>query len=162
MQLSVFPVFSRYFVYKSHFSMYCSVRNIVKQNIGIHQHCHILHSQLPLFFLLLYSKMNHFASNSFQTLSFLQKSVTLSLNPFTIFCILKKTYFTRRMTMAKRKAVVSIQDCVACGCCIKVCPRNAISISSGIHANINQDLCVGCGKCAKECPASVIVLEVIG
>ena len=64
--------------------------------------------------------------------------------------------------MAKRKAVVSIQDCVSCGCCIKVCPRNAISIPSGIHANINQDLCVGCGKCAKECPASVIVLEVIG
>ena len=100
--------------------------------------------------------MNHFASNSFQTLSFLQKSVTLSLNPFTIFCILKKTYFTRRMTMAKRKAVVSIQDCVACGCCIKVCPRNAISIPDGIYANIHQDLCVGCGKCAKECPASVI------
>lgn len=109
----------------------------------------------------LYSKMNHFASNSFQTLSFLQKSVTLSLNPFTIFCILKKTYFTRRMTMAKRKAVVSIQDCVACGCCIKVCPRNAISIPDGIYANIHQDLCVGCGKCAKECPASIITLEVM-
>lgn len=106
--------------------------------------------------------MNHFASNSFQTLSFLQKSVTLSLNPFTIFCILKKTYFTRRMTMAKRKAVVSIQDCVSCGCCIKVCPRNAISIPDGIYANIHQDLCVGCGKCAKECPASVITLEVVG
>lgn len=64
--------------------------------------------------------------------------------------------------MAKRKAVVSIQDCVACGCCIKVCPRNAISIPDGIYANIRQDLCVGCGKCAKECPASVIVLEVVG
>lgn len=64
--------------------------------------------------------------------------------------------------MAKRKAVVNIQDCVACGCCIKVCPRNAISIPDGIYANIRQDLCVGCGKCAKECPASVIELEVIG
>lgn len=64
--------------------------------------------------------------------------------------------------MAKRKAVVSIQDCVACGCCIKVCPRNAISIPDGIYANIRQDLCVGCGKCAKECPASVIELEVVG
>lgn len=63
--------------------------------------------------------------------------------------------------MAKRKAVVSIQDCVACGCCIKVCPRNAISIPDGIYANIHQDLCVGCGKCAKECPASIITLEVM-
>lgn len=62
--------------------------------------------------------------------------------------------------MAKRKAVVSIQECVACGCCIKVCPRNAISIPQGIYARINKELCVGCGKCVKECPASIISLEV--
>lgn len=62
--------------------------------------------------------------------------------------------------MAKRKAVVSIQECVACGCCMKVCPRNAISIPDGIYAVIDQNLCVGCGKCAKECPASIITLEV--
>lgn len=62
--------------------------------------------------------------------------------------------------MAKKKAVVSIQECVACGCCMKVCPRNAISIPDGIYAVIDQNLCVGCGKCAKECPASIITLEV--
>lgn len=62
--------------------------------------------------------------------------------------------------MAKRKAVVSIQECVACGCCMKVCPRNAISIPDGIYAVIDQNLCVGCGKCVKECPASIITLEV--
>ncbi len=60
--------------------------------------------------------------------------------------------------MAKRKAVVSIRECVACGCCIKVCPRNAISIPKGIHASIDKELCVGCGKCAKECPANIILL----
>lgn len=62
--------------------------------------------------------------------------------------------------MAKRKAVVNIEVCVACGCCIKVCPKNAISIPEGISAEIDRDLCVGCGKCAKECPASIIELEV--
>ncbi len=62
--------------------------------------------------------------------------------------------------MAKRKAVVSIRECVACGCCIKVCPRNAISAPDGIYANIDENLCVGCGKCAQECPASIITLEV--
>ena len=61
--------------------------------------------------------------------------------------------------MARRKAVVSIRECVACGCCIKVCPRNAISVLQGIYAKINEELCVGCGKCAKECPASIISLE---
>lgn len=63
--------------------------------------------------------------------------------------------------MAKRKAMVSIGECVACGCCIKVCPRNAIAVPTGIYAEINRDRCVGCGKCVKECPASIISLEVI-
>ncbi|MCI8293344.1 MAG: 4Fe-4S binding protein [Hespellia sp.] len=62
--------------------------------------------------------------------------------------------------MVKRKAIVNKNECVACGCCIKVCPRAAITIPSGIHATINDALCVGCGRCAKECPASIITLEV--
>lgn len=62
--------------------------------------------------------------------------------------------------MAKRNAVINIRECVACGCCIKVCPKNAISIPKGIYAVIDRELCVGCGKCAKECPASIISLEV--
>ncbi|MCI8902475.1 MAG: 4Fe-4S binding protein [Lachnospiraceae bacterium] len=62
--------------------------------------------------------------------------------------------------MTRKKAVVSIQDCVACGCCMKVCPRNAITIPNGIHAVIDRERCVGCGICTKECPASIITLEV--
>ena len=61
----------------------------------------------------------------------------------------------------KRKAIVDTSQCVACGCCVKVCPRAAISVPHGINAVIDEKLCVGCGKCAKECPASVISLEVI-
>ena len=62
--------------------------------------------------------------------------------------------------MTRKKTVVSIQDCVACGCCMKVCPRNAITIPNGIHAVIDRERCVGCGICTKECPASIITLEV--
>lgn len=62
--------------------------------------------------------------------------------------------------MSKRKAKINIHECVACGCCTKVCPKNAITIPKGIHAEIDPELCIGCGKCAKECPASVITLEV--
>ncbi|MCI8669445.1 MAG: 4Fe-4S binding protein [Lachnospiraceae bacterium] len=62
--------------------------------------------------------------------------------------------------MLKRKAIVNTKECVACGCCIKVCPKNAITIPRGIYAEINKTQCVGCGKCAKECPASIITLEV--
>lgn len=60
----------------------------------------------------------------------------------------------------KKRAVIQKKNCVACGCCVKVCPRAAISVPLGIHAEIDYGLCVGCGKCVKECPASIITLEV--
>lgn len=59
----------------------------------------------------------------------------------------------------KKKAFVNAEDCVACGCCVKVCPKNAIEIWHGIMARINKEQCIGCGKCVKECPASVIQLQ---
>ena len=59
----------------------------------------------------------------------------------------------------KKKAFVAQGDCVACGCCVKVCPLGAIQIVKGIMAWANMDKCVGCGKCAKECPASVIEIR---
>lgn len=58
-----------------------------------------------------------------------------------------------------RKAVVEERDCVACGCCVKVCPLGAIQVLHGITARVNPDKCVGCGKCVRECPASVIQLQ---
>lgn len=64
-------------------------------------------------------------------------------------------------TKISRKAQVMESLCVACGCCVKVCPMKAISIYKGIKAVVDQKLCVGCGKCAKECPASVIEIQVV-
>ena len=62
----------------------------------------------------------------------------------------------------KRKAVVDQSACVACGCCVKVCPVQATEIVRGIMAQVASDRCVGCGKCAKECPASVITVQEVG
>ena len=59
----------------------------------------------------------------------------------------------------KRKAFVNEDDCVACGCCMKVCPLSAISVFRGLWARVDRSKCVGCGKCAKECPASVIEIQ---
>ncbi len=63
--------------------------------------------------------------------------------------------------MRKRKAIVEMDACVACGCCAKVCPRKAITIDHGTYAHVNMDLCIGCGLCAKECPASIILIKEI-
>lgn len=62
-------------------------------------------------------------------------------------------------TRSVRKAEVAEASCVACGCCVKVCPLGAISIDRGIKAVVDRDKCVGCGKCARECPASVIEIR---
>lgn len=59
---------------------------------------------------------------------------------------------------SKRYAQVN-EYCVACGSCMKVCPRSAISIWKGISALVNKELCIGCGKCASECPAGAILLK---
>ncbi len=58
----------------------------------------------------------------------------------------------------RRKARVDTSACVACGCCVKVCPMKAIEIVRGIAARVDPDKCVGCGKCAAECTASVITV----
>lgn len=59
----------------------------------------------------------------------------------------------------KRRAAVDESACVACGCCVKVCPLSAIQIWRGIRAAVDAERCVGCGRCAKECPASVIEIQ---
>lgn len=59
----------------------------------------------------------------------------------------------------RRRAVVDEKACIACGCCVKVCPLRAIEVVRGIAARVDWSKCVGCGKCAKECPASVIAVR---
>jgi len=61
--------------------------------------------------------------------------------------------------MAKRLARNNRAICVACGSCVKVCPRKAISIYRGIYACVDESKCIGCGLCVKECPASIIAID---
>lgn len=50
------------------------------------------------------------------------------------------------------------KECVACGCCITVCPREALHVAFGVTARLDENRCIGCGKCAKTCPAAVITI----
>lgn len=59
----------------------------------------------------------------------------------------------------KRIAVVDRKSCVACGACMKACPKGAISVYRGCHAVVAEAGCVGCGLCAKTCPAGCIALK---
>ena len=56
----------------------------------------------------------------------------------------------------KKLAVVDSRICVACGVCMKACPKGAISIYRGGYAVVEGEKCVGCGLCGKACPAGCI------
>jgi len=38
--------------------------------------------------------------------------------------------------------IVNEEGCSACGVCVEICPRSAITIEEGV-SRINRDLCVG-------------------
>ena len=58
----------------------------------------------------------------------------------------------------KKVAVIDRNICVACGVCVKTCPKGALSIHRGCYALVGEK-CVGCGLCARECPAGCITVK---
>ena len=38
----------------------------------------------------------------------------------------------------RKKAIIPQNECVACGCCEKVCPMGAISIYKGVYAKVDE------------------------
>ena len=58
----------------------------------------------------------------------------------------------------KRSVIPDKKICVACGVCLKACPRGAISVYKGCYAQVDDAKCVGCGLCAKACPAGCITV----
>ena len=57
-------------------------------------------------------------------------------------------------TRIKRRAVVNGDACVACGCCMKVCPLSAIQVRHGVRAVVDPVPCEG-----EEFPAPVIEIQ---
>lgn len=59
----------------------------------------------------------------------------------------------------KKLAVADQKICVACGVCMKSCPKGAIFVYRGCYAVVDASKCVGCGMCAKACPAGCILVN---
>ncbi|MBN1280779.1 MAG: 4Fe-4S binding protein [Candidatus Thermoplasmatota archaeon] len=60
--------------------------------------------------------------------------------------------------MAKPKAYVQKDMCLACGGCISICPQDALLWISS-KAEVNTVLCNSCSLCVKTCPIGAITWE---
>lgn len=61
--------------------------------------------------------------------------------------------------LSKKCAVVDTKHCVACGACMKECPKGAITVWKGCFAVVDDETCVGCGLCYKTCPVGCIGID---
>ena len=61
--------------------------------------------------------------------------------------------------LSKKIAAVNKSRCAACGACVKVCPRAALSVFRGCYARVDEAMCVGCGRCVGVCPAGCISVK---
>jgi len=65
---------------------------------------------------------------------------------------------TKQVQHSSLKPSVITKDCVACGCCIDICPAGAISFVKH-KAFIDQGVCIGCGECICACKFDAISIN---
>jgi ferredoxin len=50
-------------------------------------------------------------------------------------------------------------ECVDCGACISICPREVFSMDSEWKLQLAEEKCVLCGKCIEACPHGALSLS---
>ncbi|MCX5696822.1 MAG: DUF362 domain-containing protein [Candidatus Omnitrophica bacterium] len=65
---------------------------------------------------------------------------------------------TKQVQHSSLKPSVITKNCTACGCCIAICPVEAISFKDG-KAFIDQRKCVGCGECLCACKFDAVYIN---
>jgi ferredoxin len=49
-------------------------------------------------------------------------------------------------------------ECVDCGLCISICPREVFSFDAGWKLRLDEEKCILCGKCINACPHRALSL----
>ena len=53
---------------------------------------------------------------------------------------------------------VNESECVDCGACVSICPREVFSMDSTWKLQLAEEKCVLCGKCIEACPHQALTL----
>ena len=55
---------------------------------------------------------------------------------------------------------ISIDDCISCGMCVRVCPCSALKVDRNKGTwTINRFDCIVCGYCAEKCPKKCLMAK---
>jgi ferredoxin len=53
---------------------------------------------------------------------------------------------------------VNESECIDCGACISICPREVFSLDGHWKLQLAEEKCVLCGKCIEACPQQALTL----
>ncbi|MDD1699726.1 MAG: 4Fe-4S binding protein [Methanoregula sp.] len=53
---------------------------------------------------------------------------------------------------------VNESECIDCGACISICPREVFSLDPAWKLQLAEEKCVLCGKCIEACPHQALAL----
>ena len=62
-------------------------------------------------------------------------------------------------TRSNYRAVLKVDECIACGDCIQRCQVKAITEDSEGMPVFNREKCIGCGQCVIACPVEAVEME---
>lgn len=66
---------------------------------------------------------------------------------------------TKQVQHSSMKPSVAGDKCTGCGCCIRICPVNAIAFGAKKKARIDVKVCIGCGECLCACQFDAVCVH---
>lgn len=61
-----------------------------------------------------------------------------------------------QVRVLERAIIRNEEECVDCGACISVCPRDVFSFDADWHVHVVAERCVLCSKCISACPHAAL------
>jgi len=54
---------------------------------------------------------------------------------------------------------ISEEKCTGCGCCVNLCPDEALNLNEKDFMVVDDSLCTECKVCARACPMRAITVK---